>query len=545
MTPRKLNVLIAAFSYGGNGGMSSEHPDVRDWLLETVPKIENDERCELLRPAPRKRLLDIADTPITMTRNQAVLRAREMGADCLLMIDSDMCPDLYLGSDDAVPFWDTAFDFLYRHFDRGPVLVAAPYSGPPPHENIYCFRWENHESDCPEGGFVLQQYTRREAFSLAGIQPAAALPTGLVLFDMRVFDLTEPKEEGDKPWFYYEFPGLYQAQKDSTEDVTATRDLSLAGVQKLGYNPVFCAWSSWAGHWKPKCVGRPGPMTAEMVSEKFRRAASDNLSNERRNVWQRSKIADEIDWSQAGVELMALADPPARVKLTVPVDATSPAGASTGLCRRVIYGHEILCYEIGTPDTDLEDLRDLVDRVRGRVQPDRVVRIAEIGCWVGESTTAILAALKGRRAVVTCVDHWEGSKSDPAAEWVPTAEWVQKCPHPGGVKAIFHENMATVTKDIKGVCVDVLTADSLAAAKAFADYTFDLIYLDADHDRDAVRDNLAAWFPKLRPGGIICGHDYGGVFTGVAEAVDVFFGSKTFLVVDVGRNTVWSVDCSK
>ena len=48
-----------------------------------------------------------------------------------------------------------------------------------------------------------------------------------------------------------------------------TRDLALAGVQKWGYNPVLCNWDAWAGHWKPKCVGKPHILSAKDVSSKL------------------------------------------------------------------------------------------------------------------------------------------------------------------------------------------------------------------------------------------------------------------------------------
>src|SRR5262249_34052604 len=31
---------------------------------------------------------------------------------------------------------------------------------------------------------------------------------------------------------------------------------------------------------------------------------------------------------------------------------------------------------------------------------------------------------------------------------------------------------------------------------------------DANHRFETVRDDLTAWYPKLRPGGLFCGHDY-------------------------------------
>ena len=48
-----------------------------------------------------------------------------------------------------------------------------------------------------------------------------------------------------------------------------TRDLSLVGSRELGYNPVKCNWDAWAGHWKPKCVGRPVTLSAKSLSSKI------------------------------------------------------------------------------------------------------------------------------------------------------------------------------------------------------------------------------------------------------------------------------------
>ncbi len=36
----------------------------------------------------------------------------------------------------------------------------------------------------------------------------------------------------------------------------------------------------------------------------------------------------------------------------------------------------------------------------------------------------------------------------------------------------------------------------------------DFVYLDADHSYTAVQNDIEAWLPLVRPGGIICGHDF-------------------------------------
>lgn len=65
--------------------------------------------------------------------------------------------------------------------------------------------------------------------------------------------------------------------------------------------------------------------------------------------------------------------------------------------------------------------------------------------------------------------------------------------------------------------------DSPDVAEHFADEGLDWVYIDADHTYESVRADLAAWFPKLRPGGLMAGHDYVERHGwGVKQAVDEF-----------------------
>ena len=40
------------------------------------------------------------------------------------------------------------------------------------------------------------------------------------------------------------------------------------------------------------------------------------------------------------------------------------------------------------------------------------------------------------------------------------------------------------------------------------DASLDLAYIDARHDYDGVSEDLAAWWPKICPGGLLAGHDF-------------------------------------
>lgn len=285
MTPAKLNVMFSFFPYSGSGGVSSEHPSIRRWFARTLLDAKQDERIGDISDS------DFSDTPITMTRNRAVCAAKARGADVLVMVDSDQHPDLYLGQDSlAQPFFASSFDFIYQNRlkDR-PMVVGAPYCGPPPTELVYVFKWANYQSGHPNADMRLEMFTREEVANRCGIEQVAALPTGLIMFDLKVFDVLEP------PYFYYEYTDKYEQDKASTEDVTCTRDLSLHSLLTRNYSPIHCNWNAWAGHWKPKCVGKPIGLTADQVNRKYRDAVRlDHKSDERLTVIRNGDIMERM-----------------------------------------------------------------------------------------------------------------------------------------------------------------------------------------------------------------------------------------------------------
>ena len=324
MTPMKLDVLVACLAYGGNGGIATILPDIAFWLAKTAVAVHKDDRVG------RFEFKQFGDIPLTMARNSIVKYANDHEFDVIVMIDSDNHPDLYLGKDTAsLPFWDTSFNFLYERRMRGvPTVVCAPYCGPPPHpteggmENVYVFHAEETETDVMKNGgcnFHVIAYDRNTAAKMRGIQQIAAGPTGVIMYSTDAFDVmpVHQKTKGDildefqagtltkertlrllsmESWFFYEYTDQYQTNKASTEDVTNTREIQMAGIEKFKEPLVFCNWDAWAGHHKPKCVGKPTPLTMEQINPSYIEAVLSGSSNatQIRDIDYSANIPEEL-----------------------------------------------------------------------------------------------------------------------------------------------------------------------------------------------------------------------------------------------------------
>jgi len=130
-----------------------------------------------------------------------------------------------------------------------------------------------------------------------------------------------------------------------------------------------------------------------------------------------------------------------------------------------------------------------------KLPADRTVLGAEVGVLVGAFSRALFD--RHRLLQLTLVDNWAErphGKDHTISNLLPYA------------------NRYTI-----------MHMDSLAAAKLIADATFDFVYIDADHSFEAVAADILAWAPKVRPGGLLCGHDFNHPdFPGVKRAVKQF-----------------------
>ena len=148
-----------------------------------------------------------------------------------------------------------------------------------------------------------------------------------------------------------------------------------------------------------------------------------------------------------------------------------------------------------------------IDAYRGLYKslPKNAVTV-ELGVWFGRSLCVAgeIARPKGIR--IYGVDIWEFPPKGPRDPQYLTA---------------FSHVLANIRKFGLLGTVALLPMTSDMAAAWFEDESLDMVFIDADHSYEAVKRDIQTWEKKLKPGGILSGHDYWpGSWPEVRQAVN-------------------------
>lgn len=122
---------------------------------------------------------------------------------------------------------------------------------------------------------------------------------------------------------------------------------------------------------------------------------------------------------------------------------------------------------------------------------------AEIGVAQGRFSKHLLTHWKGFRLNMVDPYSYQGGKLDRSDS---TEQ------HESNYQAA-----RKLEREFKGRAV-LIPQPSIVAAKWHFDGELDFVYIDAKHDYRSVWADLAAWYPKVKVGGIIAGHDYKNSF---------------------------------
>jgi hypothetical protein len=153
----------------------------------------------------------------------------------------------------------------------------------------------------------------------------------------------------------------------------------------------------------------------------------------------------------------------------------------------------------------------------------------KVGAEIGVETGRFSACLLGRNPFIQklyLVDAWK--KYDDYRQHVPQAQVDGLLAH----ARLRLQEYATITRFVRMFSLD--------AAKKFKDGSLDFVYIDANHSLPHVLDDICAWAPKVRQGGIVAGHDFrrnrrpGKTQCHVVEAVTCYttaFGISPYFVL--------------
>ncbi|MEH3118606.1 MAG: class I SAM-dependent methyltransferase [Methylorubrum populi] len=145
-------------------------------------------------------------------------------------------------------------------------------------------------------------------------------------------------------------------------------------------------------------------------------------------------------------------------------------------------------------------LREGIDDLRPKI-------VVEVGVWKGSSSIVMAKRMKDLRidGAVIAVDTWLGAVDHWAHE-----NWFSSLVVEHGQPMLMRTFMTNVVKSEVSDYIVPLPLDSINAAELLKlrQVQVDMVHIDAGHEYESVISDLKAWWPLVRPGGLLVGDDY-------------------------------------
>lgn len=155
----------------------------------------------------------------------------------------------------------------------------------------------------------------------------------------------------------------------------------------------------------------------------------------------------------------------------------------------------------------------------------------EVGCKEGRTTGHVLKAVPDARVIA--IDPWCAM---PAQKDVKGGETYEAWDF-AKIEADFWANVGE-NKDRCEMHRETSAQATFYYAEAGRGAPFDIVFIDAAHDYENVKIDIRAWWPLIRDGGMLVGHDFNHKWPGVERAVADSFD---LMRVGVAQDSVWFV----
>lgn len=101
---------------------------------------------------------------------------------------------------------------------------------------------------------------------------------------------------------------------------------------------------------------------------------------------------------------------------------------------------------------------------------------------------------------------------------------------------------ASVERQAKNYTARLFVGKTSEAVRTVADDSLDFVFIDADHSVEGVSEDILHWVPKIKPGGVLSGHDWNmdSVKIGIFQAFGEMGWRNTLVTED---DHVWWAEC--
>jgi hypothetical protein len=131
-------------------------------------------------------------------------------------------------------------------------------------------------------------------------------------------------------------------------------------------------------------------------------------------------------------------------------------------------------------------------------KPNMVV--CEVGCWTGETTKGYIDIIDKNHGKAIVVDWFYGNEG--ITDFPTPQPHAYKPENANYIEQLFKNNLKQYLN-----IITIIRNDSKKAVKDIQDNSLDICFLDASHLYKDVKKDIELYLPKVKKGGILCGHD--------------------------------------